>query len=226
MDKMCRRSVLRFGGLMSGGLILPWAGSKALALAEPTTVADLAVVETPFPASAEIQCFRSMITEMSAWRLEATIAQERKDEVDLALFAERRRLGTEPKTFFRTGQPLFSELKQRRAAWKAQAHKVLSRPVQSWGDVAEIAEIAWTVAPKVGDRLDAKGEPAPLGTTPALRRYAGRTRELPTNYDYIDDFAIAANAALIDGVLTMAAGKRFDPYYDFDQRWSEYQWAR
>jgi hypothetical protein len=220
MDKMCRRSVLRFGGLMSGGLILPWAGSKALALAEPTTVADLAVVETPFPASAEILRFRSMITEMSAWRLEATIAQERKDEVDLALFAERRRHGTEPKTFFRTGQPLFSELKQRCDAWEAQAHKVLSRPVQSWGDVAEIAEIAWTVAPKVGDRMDDKGEPAPPGATPALRRYAGSVRD-PRNY--IDEFAIAANAALIDGVLTMAGGQRFDPYYDFDRRWSAYQ---
>lgn len=220
MENYSRRSLLRMGGIMSGGLILPWAGSKALALAEPAAAADLAVVETVFPVSTELRSLRSMIREHADWRLEATIAQHHKDERDLALFAARARAGLEQETCFRTGLPLHDEVGRRVDAYEAHAAQILERPVRSWGDVAEIAEIAWSVAPKVGDRWDG-GPEAPVGTVPALLR-----KNATRHPRYQSDISLAANAALIEGVLTMAGGERYDPLYDFDRRWSEYQIKR
>lgn len=188
MTDFSRRSILRGGlrtALGAGGLMLPFAGSKALTFAEPAAAAELAVIQTSFPVSADLVRYRAMLREHEEWRLEATIARAFSHEPP-AVLAE--------------------EVGQRRSLYEGQAGAIMARPVQSWGDVAELAEIAWEAAPK--HRVWSGPDPDETRLATGHWNY-GR---------YVEDFSMIANAALIEAVLSMSGGERYDPTAAFNER--------
>lgn len=205
-ENLSRRSILRLGGLATG-LLLPFAGGQALSVVDKKSAADLVVKRTPFSMSPQMARF---------W----TATEE------LAYFGKGFLTGDDDyESDYRTSQALHKKM-------ETAAATVWARPCVSWGDVAERAEIAWTAAPKeetwtlrelnhhyepqrfTGRLL--QGEPDPRMPDYANRYYAwGR-------------FHIDASAALIEGVLSMSAGRRFAPCIEHDRRASEwnrdYQW--
>lgn len=204
-ENLSRRSLLRLGGLVSGGLILPWSGSKVLALAEPATAADLAVTSTEFPVSNEMIAYRAMMREHASWRLAATISARRAD------------------TLNRPGDTLPEEVRRRTKLHERYAAEIFQRPVRSWSDVAALAEIAWAAAPKAGPYNVEKFEP--LYNPPRLARTYVDTDMGYRGGDgtFVRDFSLSANAALIEGVLAMTGGERFDPYSEFCIHWEAHQ---
>lgn len=196
MSDLSRRSILR-GGLRTalgvGGIMLPFAGTKALTFAEPAAAADLAVIETSFPLSRDLIRYRAMLREHEEWRLDATIA---------------RCFSHEPPSL------LAEEVGLRRRVYEDQAKTIMARPVHSWGDVAELAEIAWQAAPKRQELIGPDSD-----RTCLARGFWNRC-------EFIEDFGMVANAALIEAVLTMSGGQRYDPTAAFNDRWRAYQLGR
>jgi hypothetical protein len=120
-----RRSFLSLTGALTGGLMLPWAGGKALSLADPAAAAQVAVVPTALPTSELLLKFRAA---MMAW---ATSPENPGDHSGPS-----------------SGTPWW----QNQAAAKAAAEAVWATPVKTWSDVAARAEIAWSFAQKRTDK--------------------------------------------------------------------------
>jgi hypothetical protein len=117
MSEPARRVFLR-SALGAGGLLLPWRGSGALALADPGAAARLPVVAAPLPVSEAGLEVRNIVRAM----------QERPRDADYhSLNANWRAL---------------------RHLYVPWAEAVLNRPARSWSDCVEIAEIAWHWHPK------------------------------------------------------------------------------
>jgi hypothetical protein len=74
--------------------------------------------------------------------------------------------------------------------YRPLARRVVSRPVRSWSDCVELAEIAWNA-------------------WPCIDKYSGRLE--PSHDGLMGTRQQSAAAALIEGVLTLGNGVRFDP---------------
>lgn len=199
MENLSRRSMLRIGGLMSGGLLLPWAGGKALALADPAAAADVALVTADFPASPDLIQYRQLMREHAAWRLNQAITK------------------WYPRNRVETDQQLADAVREHGLRHKGVAAQIWSQPARTWGDVVARAEIAWSAAPKVRYYDGRPSDPEPELQTMA---------DQPRAHVYLTTFSLAANAALIESVLTMAGGERYDPFHDFDRQWTAHRLAR
>lgn len=184
MSNTDRRGFLRGGlraALGTGGLLLPWQGDGALALPDTDQAAKLRVVAASLPVSAE--CL-----EMRAIKREMTQSSEMQE-----------RLGIDG------SQKWWRALYDRH---ELLAERLYSRPVKTWGQVAEFAEIAWFRTPK---------EEIKVG--PPDRRFGAYTGQLARDprqlfgghWEYYSEAGLCAHVALIEGVLTLAGGERFDP---------------
>lgn len=187
MENISRRSLLRLSGYLTGGLVLPFAGTKALALINPADAEAIAVRPTTMPVSNDLLQFRSLTREYirirhdtwEDWHTGARSWESQQAAVDESITPAVRH-------------------------YEAAAMAIVARPVTSWADIGELAEIAWAVAPKdMCPVRERSGE---------LQRGYWRRRD-PSNpyvWDHHDDLRLSAQAALIEGVLAMTGGHRFD----------------
>ena len=122
MSNTDRRSFIRGGlraALGTGGLLLPWQGGGVLALPNLGGAPQVPVTSGPFPVSDETLELRRIVE-----RRRHINAMEPGDARSLARIT-------------------------RMLEYQDVANVILDRPVSSWGQVAEIAEIAWCCTPKV-----------------------------------------------------------------------------
>lgn len=188
MENISRRSLLRLSGYLTGGLVLPLVGTQALALVNPGQTESVAVAPVAMPVSNELVKFRSHARVFANLRRQTwakyrhSLPQFRSEQeiVDTIIKPESRRV-------------------------EAQAAVILARPVTSWADVGELAEIAWLAAQK---------DDCPVGPrTGQLKRGIWRRRGSdPYDFVHEDVLSLNATAALIEAVLTMTGGQRFDMY--------------
>lgn len=177
MSETDRRGFLR-GGLKAalagtGGLLLPWQGGNAFAL--PTDLgaaAGLPVRATPFPVSKECLQLRHIV--------------ECQREYYRRKYASHSCETTSP------------EWRAMAAQYRAIADVVLARPITTWGQASEIAEIAWRYHQKTWTHDGQQPERLVLAHNPETLDRPVRGRP-------------SATALLIDGVLALAAGERNDP---------------
>jgi hypothetical protein len=175
MSDTDRRGFLR-GGLKAalagtGGLLLPWQGGNAFAL--PTDLgaaAELPVRAVPLPISKETVQLREIIERQREWY--------RRSHADRGLAVNSR------------------EWRALAAEYASLAGVVLKRPITSWGQASEAAEIAWRYHEKVWD-WNGEREWMTLANAPYCGDRSGR-------------FPSAASV-LIEGVLALAGGQRNDP---------------
>jgi hypothetical protein len=168
-----RRGLLR-GGLQAalvgaGGLLLPWKGGGALALPDLAEAARVPVTLAPFPVSAELLELRRLkrrLVELKAvptqHALEDHFARHESDRAAMRWF-----------------EVMYGEY------WPI-AQSIAERPVASWGQCVELAEIVWDRKKKW--RID------------------NNVRK-PHHHGDTDHIL----ATLVDGVLTLGGGERFDP---------------
>lgn len=184
MENVSRRSLLRLSGYLTGGLVLPIAGTKALALVNPGQAESVAVAPVAMPVSNELATFRAIAREYSDLRYETWYGGNRprgmtdQEIVDTILVPSRRRVDS-------------------------QAAVIMQRPAPSWGDVGELAEIAWLAAPK---------DDCPTCPRSGQLKRGHWRRSGPEPHDFVheDDLSLSANAALIEAVLAITGGQRFD----------------
>jgi hypothetical protein len=188
MENLSRRSLLRLSGYLTGGLVLPLAGTKALALVNPGQAETVAVTPVAMPVSDDLATFRALAREYSDLRYETWYGGKRprgitdQEIVDTILSPSRRRVDS-------------------------QAAMILQRSAPSWGDVGELAEIAWLAAPK---------DDCPIRRPSGQLKRGFWRRSGPEPHDFVheDDLSLSANAALIEAVLTLTGGQRFNLYRD------------
>jgi hypothetical protein len=181
-----RRGFLR-GGLKAalvgtGGLPLPWQGGGALALPDLGIAAMVPVKSVPLPVSAECLALREII--------------------------ERQREHYRRKHQSRSCEVTSAEWRAMAEQYSALADVVLARPVTTWGQASEVAEIAWRYhdkawgpAPNYFSRY--YSPPVLEGTLEALTIASGRDR--------MGQRTRSPNAVLIDAVLSLGGGERNDP---------------
>lgn len=180
MSDSSRRAFLR-GGLRAsivtaGGLLLPMRGGNALAFPDVGAVPDIPVMTQPFAPSAELLECRRIVRAQAAVRG----------------FHNGRAGGP--------GHP-FYELAQEYAA---VAGKVLDRPVCSWGQVVEIAEIAFRVADKQQETYWQGGVTGHLDGIDGHTAWRGREGWERS------DFWLRPAPTLIEAVMAMGGGERLD----------------
>ena len=182
MSDTDRRALLR-GGLKAalagaGGLLLPWQGGGAFALPDLSNAALVPVDAVPLPVSAECLALREII--------------------------ERQREYYRRQHRSRSSQPEWREMA---IEYSALAQVVLARPVTSWGQASEVAEIAWRYhhkawGPAPEHFADYYKPPVLEGTLEALTLASG---------DQSGKHGRSPSAVLIDAVLTLGGGQRNDP---------------
>jgi hypothetical protein len=194
MENLSRRSLLRLSGYLTGGLVLPLAGTKALALVNPGQAESVAVTPVAMPISDELVQFRALARSYATLRhkTHATWGHHLKQ------------FGSEEAIVTRLLDPENQRV-------EAQAAAVIARPVNSWADVGALAEIAWLAAPK--DRHPARNPTGQLARGHWRRHWRGQVGSDPY-FVHEDDMHLSATAALIEAVLTMTGGQRFDMYAD------------
>jgi len=89
----------------------------------------------------------------------------------------------------------------------ATADVLARRPAASWGHVVELAEVAWHFAVKE-EIIDDNG----------CSVYTGRLASRPRLTKGEDCWRMRANAALIEAVLKLGGGERFDHNVEHDRR--------
>lgn len=194
-----RRGFLRLGSMLSGGaaagLLVPWAGGKVLTLAEPAKAADLAVKAGAFPTSPLFQTFQSEAHEL----------EERMRGYALGT------LQYEPNGFARL-------VAEQRYKMQDTARPVWERGVETWSDLADIAEIAFLAAPKelTWDNREAYSEGASYTGT-IVRHSTPEDRHVQATYDLDKRWYWAANAALIEGVLKLTGRTAYCPSIAHDE---------
>jgi hypothetical protein len=177
---LSRRGVFRLGGL-AGGLLLPFAGGKALSFVDMTEAAKFDVANAAFPVSRELAVFRHAAEGIVEW---CNIGAAKNAKMPVTKF--------------------IVQLRAREEARNTAAHAIWSRPVQTWGDVADLAEVAWQYALKEED----------FGANRLGRNPTGRLQQIDSRFTAeTGDVRLAEHAAamLIEGVLTLSAGRRYDP---------------
>lgn len=188
MSETSRRAFLRGGlraALGTGGLLLPWQGGGALALPDLAKAALVPVTAGPFPVSAETIELRRILA--------------RQYEVHLMQFDGepygRRRTPSDHR------DRLWRECAEE---YKKVASVVLDRPVASWGQAVEIAEICWRVHPKVwfGE------EPGRTFGSLTLQGYQKHSTA---------DFYSRPMPCLIEAVLQLGGGERHAPNFAPDE---------
>lgn len=183
-----RRSFLRLSSYLTGGLVLPLAGTKALAISNPAQAESVAVRPVAMPVSRELSLFRAAARGYNALR--------RKIYTEWG--SHLARFGCEAAIVDKLIKPEGDVV-------AAKALAVIARPVETWADVGALAEIAWLYAPR---------DDCPVGPhSRELKR--GHWRRRPDDawgFDHEEDPRLSANAALIEGVLKMTNGQRFDMY--------------
>jgi len=155
-----RRMFLRSALTAAGGLLLPLRGAGALEL--DATTPHVPVSTVPLPVSG---------TTLEMRRIKQVLH-------DIQLRGLAYRKGT-----------LSAEWRETYHAYDAAAEVLLSRPVRSWADCVEMAEVCWHTHWKGWDEN-------------------GRVRLEPRRPDCI---AERARINLIEGVLALGGGQRFDP---------------
>lgn len=183
-----RRSFLRLSGYLSGGLVLPLAGTKAIALTNPAQADAVDVAPVAMPVSDDLVRLRSLARGYSRLRRLTWDNHRRGIPKDKS---EREIVET-------IIQPEHQRVERQAAA-------MIARPCSSWADVGELAEIAWLAAPK---------DNCPIGPRTGQLQRGNWRRCGPNPHDFVhdDDVYLCATAALIEAVLTMTGGQRFDMY--------------
>jgi len=187
-----RRSFLRLSGYLTGGLVLPLAGSKTLALANPAQAETVAVSPVAMPVCDELFKFRSLARSYAVLRRETweTYRNGLPGEKPTQEFIVRTIIAPE------------------RERLNAHAAAVIARPVTALADLAALAEVAWLAAPK---------DDCPVGSPSGqLKRGHWKPGHGSRDFIHTDDMYYAATAALIEAVLTLASGQRLDLYSDTD----------
>ena len=199
MSDFSRRTMLS-GGLKAalgaaGGLLLPWQGGGAFALPDIGGAAGIPVTTGPLPVSAETLAMRSILA--------------RQYEVHL--------MPCSPHGAYELRNRLWRECA---LEYKALARVVLERPVQSWSQAVEMAEICWRHYPKVwvgpptweqrGTRgVLALQERAPVDRWARLSlEGAGVRRGSDDPLSPLQPFP-----HLIEAVLTLGGGQRREPTF-------------
>lgn len=154
-----RRVFLRSALTAAGGLLLPFRGAGALEL--DLTAPHVPVSAVPLPVSS---------TTLELRRIKHALHEIRQRQV------------------CRDGS-LSDEWRETVRAYDAEAELLLSRPVRSWADCVELAEVCWHTHWKGWDEN-------------------GRVRLAPR---WPDCIAERARISLIEGVLSLGGGQRFDP---------------
>lgn len=186
MSDTDRRAFLR-GGLRAalatgGGLLLPWQGGGALALPDLAETARVPVSLGPLPVIPECLELRRIKEKL----LERHLMRD-KGGID-------------------ESQRIWRSLHEEH---ERVAHSLYSKRVTSWSEVVAMAEIAWCYMPKEENRYF-YGE----GYTGRLAK--GYPKDQPRAVSWVwgvaaQDCAIRANANLIEAVLSLGGGERFDP---------------
>ena len=157
-----RRTFLRSALTAAGGLLLPFRGTGALAL--DLAAPHVPVSAVPLPVSATTRELRHIKHVLH----------------DINVQGRAYREGALSREWWETFR-----------AYDAEAEVLLSRPVRSWADCVELAEVCW--------HTHWKG-----------RYENGRVRLEPRRPDCI---AERARINLIEGVLALGGGQRFDPNF-------------
>lgn len=127
MTDLSRRTMLS-GGLKAalgaaGGLLLPWQGGGAFALPDIGRAAGVPVSTGPLPVSAETVELRRIMARQH----------------------EAHMMGCSTDEAYELRKRLWRKCAEEYAA---TSRAVLERPIQSWGQAVEIAEICWRYHPK------------------------------------------------------------------------------
>ena len=176
MSEHSRRSILSggFRAALGTALVLPWSGGGALAVPE-SLAGQCSAVGGPWPVSAETHALRDLLARRAALYASRPYTQAEEQTRDVAVVLNRIKYGE-------------------------TADRVLDRPTNSWGHVAELAEIAWACWPKVWYGQ----EP---GRTPGLLDLEGRQDRIRAMRHE------AAAAQLIHAVVMLTGGELFAPMW-------------
>lgn len=209
-DTTSRRGFLRLGSMLSGGaatgLLVPWAGGKVFALAEPAKAANLAVTTSSFAMSSAAQIFRHEVLGLEEVMRAYTLGKLKPESG----YTEDGH-----------GPGYMRYLAKQRNGVRNAAYPVWERGADTWSDLADLAEIAYFAAPK-----ELTWDYSTLARPPMSGKYTGNLvrhttstrshREATTVADR--DWYYAANAALIEGVLKLTGRTPYDPSLAHD-RW-------
>ena len=157
--------------LTAGGLLLPWGGKHALAVSDPDAAAALPVCEEPLPISDKGQAMRQLRRQLA--------------EVHARPHSQARS----------------AEWFHLMLAYTEGATALADRPVRSWIDCVELAEVAWHLSPKAQRASDGEW-------LPHLRAGVHGTT---VGFFHAAPSAERASAALVEAVMTLGAGERLDP---------------
>lgn len=194
-ETLSRRGILRLGSLLgagaSAGLLLPWGGGKVVALTSAEAAADIPAVLKPFPTSKAFDGFMN-----KAHALEHI---KRHPELD-----DAQHRHTDRSLHYRTAVEMGDA-----------AIRVAARPAQTWGDIVELAQIAYVAAPKE-EIWDQHLFNSPHFYTGRLWNHASPSRpelQIQSKQRWLrqHDWYTFANAALIEGVLHLAGRQGYDP---------------
>jgi hypothetical protein len=86
------------------------------------------------------------------------------------------------------------------AGYVAGAEALAARPAASWSDCVELAEIAWHLSPKESQTTPERGH-----------QWIPRLSTNGRDQSYVTRSSQRVNVALIEAVLTLGGGERFDP---------------
>jgi hypothetical protein len=187
MSDTDRRGFLR-GGLKAallgtGGVLLPMEGRSLFSFPDAAAMPDIPVIAKGFTPSAECLKLREIKREMFRHRIDPSIQSLSYEE----------------------------QCRQHRALWShynTAASTLHRRPATTWAHVSDLAESAWFHAQKeeveVGDPDWRYHE-----YTGQLARQT-RNDSVWRSWSSSSD-ATASYAALIEAVLTMTGGERYDP---------------
>ena len=163
----------QFLGALSRALLLPVAGSGAVAFADPAKAASIPMMTAaPLPFSADCLQLRSIKRALAAL----------PENSDIGSPGQKGR-------WYRMQTEEYHPIKMR----------VSTRPVTSWTDCVELAEIIWTEWEK--DHRDGYCVGPPGNKLAVHENQVG-----PGSF-----YARHAITALVEGVLALGGGERFDP---------------
>lgn len=203
-----RRRFLSLGSMMTGGLLLPWAGGKALALANPGDAGNVPVVSADFPVSRELKAYRDAREALISNPFPLVLSQSALEALD-------DQTANTITLAVRHADKGHAEYRALYRAMVAAAIAVWETPVLNWGDVAARAEIAWEAAPKIED---------PYGTNDMPIKGDGIDWPLGggANYsNYPSALSVRASAELVEAVMTLTGGEKVDVRAE---RWRRHVW--
>ena len=170
--------------LGAGGLLLPSIGNGALALPlDLGEAARLPLVPAALPVSPEALRLREILAGLHAKYLRSRYVEH--DPLDHAHWYLTKR-----------------------DEYRPLAATIAARPNPTWQDVVEMAEVLWTSLPKQDRSVPVRGAPNEwcFETTGAICVEGDGTRFRGAAWQ-----TSAIIAALVEAILTLGNGQRFDP---------------